>query len=82
MMISDRTVQIAHDGELDDWLPCKDAQDGFLFMVGTVTSDRKQRFANGATMTTSFIRADLSELVEGAVIATLNSVYLLRRRAN
>ena len=33
-------------------------------------------------MTTSLIRADLSELVEGAVVVTLNSRYLLRRRAN
>jgi hypothetical protein len=82
MMNSDRTVQIAHDGELDEWLPFTDAPDGFLFIVGTVTSDRKQRFANGALMTTSFIRADLSELIEGAVIATLNSVYFLHRRAN
>ena len=81
-MISDRIEHPAYDGELDEWLPCKDAEDGFLFIVGTITSDRKQRFADGALMTTSFIRADLSELIEGAVIATLNSLYLLRLRAN
>ena len=33
-------------------------------------------------MTTCLIRADLSELGEGAVVATLNSRYLLRRRAS
>ena len=68
-----------YDAVLQDWiiLPLP-AYLGTHLLVGIVTNDRKNRFADGRCIHTSAIVTPLEEIVEGAVAETLNTRYLLR----
>ena len=68
------------DGTLDQWSPCIVPRHGWMFVVGTITGDRKGRFGDGTLMATSLIEAPLESLDEGLVVATMNSRYLLGQR--
>jgi hypothetical protein len=46
-----------------------------------VTGDRKLRFEDDTMMSTSMLMTPASEIGEGMVVTTLNSRYLLARRA-
>lgn len=67
-----------YDAVLQDWiiLPLA-AYPGTHLLVGIVTNDRKNRFANGRCIHTSAVVTPLEEIVEGAVAETLNTRYLL-----
>lgn len=67
-----------HDAVLHDWiiLPLPDYP-GMHLLVGIVTKDRKKRFADGRSIHTSAIVTPLEQVVEGAVVDTLNTRYLL-----
>lgn len=67
-----------YDGVLHDWiiLPLPDYP-GTQLLVGVVTNDRKNRFADGRCIHTSAIVTPLEQVVEGAVVDTLNTRYLL-----
>lgn len=67
-----------YDAVLHDWiiLPLPDYP-GTHLLVGIVTDDRKNRFADGRCIHTSAIVTPLEEIVEGGVAETLNTRYLL-----
>ncbi|SFP09266.1 hypothetical protein [Qipengyuania nanhaisediminis] len=67
-----------YDAVLHDWiiLPLPDYP-GTPLLVGIVSSDRKNRFADGRCIHTSAIVTPLDEIVEGAVAEALNTRYLL-----
>ena len=67
-----------YDAVLQDWiiLPLP-AYPGTHLLVGIVTNDRKNRFADGRCIHTSAIVTPLEQIVEGAVAETLNTRYLL-----
>lgn len=67
-----------YDAVLQDWiiLPLP-AYPGTHIIVGIVTNDRKNRFTDGRCIHTSAIVTPLEEIVEGAVVETLNTRYLL-----
>ena len=67
-----------YDALLHDWiiLPLPDYP-GTHLLVGIVTNDHKNRFADGRCIHTSAIFTPLEEIVEGAVAETLNTRYLL-----
>ena len=67
-----------YDAVLHDWiiLPLPDYP-GTHLMVGIVTNDRKNRFADGRCIHTSAIVTPLEEIAEGAIAKTLNTRYLL-----
>ncbi|MBX7531592.1 hypothetical protein K3165_01490 [Qipengyuania sp. 1XM1-15A] len=67
-----------YDAVLHDWiiLPLPDYP-GTHLLVGIVSSDRKNRFADGRCIHTSAFVTPLDEIVEGAVAETLNTRYLL-----
>lgn len=67
-----------YDAVLQDWiiLPLP-AYPGTHLLVGIVTNDRNNRFADARCIHTSAIVTPLEEVVEGAVAETLNIRYLL-----
>ena len=67
-----------YDAVLQHWiiLPLP-AYSGTHLLVGIVTNDRKNRFADGRCIHTSAIVTPLEEIVEGSVAQTLNTRYLL-----
>jgi hypothetical protein len=67
-----------YDAVLDNWiiLPLPDYP-WIHLIVGIVTNDRKNRFADGRCIHTSAIVTPLEEIVEGSVAETLNTRYLL-----
>ena len=67
-----------YDAVLQDWiiLPLP-AYPGTHLLVGIVTNDRKNRFTDGRCIHTSAVVTPLEEVVEGAVVETLNTRYLL-----
>lgn len=67
-----------YDAVLQDWtiLPLP-AYPGTHLLVGIVTNDRKSRFTDGRCIHTSAVVTPLEEVVEGAVVETLNTRYLL-----
>ena len=67
-----------YDAVLHDWiiLPLPDYR-GTHLLVGIVTNDRKNRFADGSCIHTSAIVTPLEQVIEGAVAETLNTRYLL-----
>ena len=67
-----------YDAVLHDWLilPLPNYP-GTHLLVGIVTNDRKCRFADGRCIHTSAIVTPLEEVVEGTVVETLNTRYLL-----
>lgn len=67
-----------YDAVLQDWiiLPLP-AYPGTHILVGIVTNDRKNRFADGRCIHTSALVTPLEEIIEGAVAETLNTRYLL-----
>lgn len=67
-----------YDAVLHDWiiLPLPEYPATHL-LVGIVTGDRKSRFADGRCIHTSAIVTPLKQVVEGAVVDTLNTRYLL-----
>ena len=67
-----------YDAVLHDWiiLPLPEYPATYL-LVGIVTGDRKSRFADGRCIHTSAIVTPLKQVVEGAVVDTLNTRYLL-----
>ena len=67
-----------YDAVLHDWiiLPLA-AYPGTHLLIGIVTNDRKNRFADGRCIHTSAIVTPLEDIVEGAVAETLNTRYLL-----
>ena len=67
-----------YDAVLHDWiiLPLP-AYPGTHLLIGIVTNDRKNRFADGRCIHTSAIVTPLESIVEGAVAETLNTRYLL-----
>ena len=66
------------DAVLQDWiiLPLP-AYPGTHLLVGIVTNDRKNRFADERCIHTSAIVSPLEELVEGSIVKTRNTQYLL-----
>ena len=83
MRTSDSTLASAasrrrYDAVLHDWiiLPLPDYTRTFL-LVGIVTNDRKNRFADGRCIHTSALVTPLEEIVEGSIVETLNTRYLL-----
>jgi len=75
--MADATID-AH-AMLDDWVLFT-LLDGGRFVVGIVSCDRKGRFQDGACMGTSLLRTPMEGIVEGAIVETENSRYLLGRR--
>lgn len=69
-----------HDAILDDWSLCV-ARGTLYFMVGRARADSKHRFADGELMTISLLRRPRADVVEGAVVETLNTRYLLGKAA-
>ena len=69
-----------HDAILDDWSLCV-ARGTLFFIVGRARGDSKLRFADGELMTTSLLRTPREDVVEGAVVQTLNTRYLLAKPA-
>lgn len=67
-----------YDAVLHDWiiLPLPAYPDTHL-LVGIVTDDRKNRFADGRCIHTSAIVTPLKQIVEGSIVETLNTRYLL-----
>lgn len=67
-----------YDAVLQDWiiLPLP-AYPSTHLLVGIVTNDRKNRFTDGRCIHTSAVVTPLEEIVEGAVVETLNTRYLL-----
>lgn len=67
-----------YDAVLHDWivLPLPDYP-GTHLLFGIVTNDRKNRFDDGRCIHTSAIVTLLEQVVEGAVVDTLNTRYLL-----
>ena len=67
-----------YDAVLQDWiiLPLP-AYPGTHLLVGIVTNDRTNRFADGRCIHTSAIVTPLEEILEGAVAETLHTRYLL-----
>lgn len=67
-----------YDAVLQDWiiLPLP-AYLGTHLLVGIITNDRKNRFADGRCIHTSAVVTPLEEIVEGAIVETLNTRYLL-----
>ena len=67
-----------YDAVLQDWiiLPLP-AYPGTHLLVGIVTNDRKNRFADGRCIHTSAIVSPLEEIVEGSIVKTRNTHYLL-----
>ena len=67
-----------YDAVLQDWiiLPLH-AYPGTHLLVGIVTNDRKNRFADGRCIHTSAIVSPLEEIVEGSIVKTRNTHYLL-----
>lgn len=68
-----------YDAVLHDWiiLPLPDYPPRPHLLVGIVTDDRKNRFADGRCIHTSAIVTPIKEILEGAVVETLNTRYLL-----
>lgn len=73
-------LRVDADAMLDDWVKCT-VVGGAQFVVGTVSGDAKGRFRDGTTMSTSALVTDDEGIVEGAVVETLNSRYLLGQEA-
>lgn len=74
----------AFDAVLHDWYVL-DYQRGHydtFVLVGTVTGDRKGRFADGRLIRTSFLLTPVSEIDEGQIVQSLNTRYLLASRAD
>lgn len=71
------SVQL-YDAVLRDWiiLPLPDYP-GTHLIVGIVTNDRKNRFTDGGCIHTSAVVTPLEEIVEGSIVETLNTRYLL-----
>ena len=67
-----------YDAVLQDWiiLPLP-AYPGTHLLIGIVTNDRKNRFADGRCIHTSALVTPLEEIIEGAVAETLNTRYPL-----
>ena len=71
-----------YDAVLQDWiiLPLP-AYPGTHLLIGIVTNDRKSRFADGRCIHTSALLTQLEDIVEGAVVETLNTRYLLGKES-
>ena len=63
-------------GLLDNWYPF-----GYG-IAGEIYDDKDKRFDDGTTIRTSTVQGDMTNLKEGDVIQTLNSRYLLGKKAN
>lgn len=68
------------DGVIEQWTLAK-GKHGAIVM-GVATSDVKGRFAVGDQMHTSIITTPQEEIVEGAIVQTRNSRYLLGKPAS
>ena len=66
-------------GKLENWVLVEDQ--GVLIVFGSIYGDQKTRFANGVHMFTSNVLTSVSKIKEGNVIQTLNSRYLLGKKA-
>lgn len=71
-----------YDAVLHHWcvVGYRTPSDEVQVIVGMVTEDRKQRFADGRWMMTSILLSPTRDAKEGAVVRTLNSRYLLGER--
>lgn len=67
------------DGVINQWIAVK-GRHGVIIM-GVAVSDAKGRFANGSPMQTSPVSTPVEGIVEGAIIQTMNSRYLLGKPA-
>lgn len=68
-----------YDATLADWIICE-LPDGRRFLAGKVTGDRKERFRDGAYITTSLVISPADRIIDGNVVETFNSRYLLTER--
>lgn len=68
-----------HDAVLTDWVIGHDGAGAIL--LGTILEDRKGRFVDGRPVHTSYLQTGAKGIVEGAVVRTLNTRYLLGRKA-
>jgi hypothetical protein len=67
------------DGVIDEWIAVK-GRHGVIIM-GVAASDAKGRFAKGDPMHTSPVSTPVEEIVQGAIVQTMNSRYLLGKPA-
>jgi hypothetical protein len=66
-------------GKLENWILVEDQ--GLTIVFGYIYGDQKRRFVNGVHMYTSPVHTPVSQIKEGNVIKTLNSQYLLGKKA-
>ena len=69
----------SYDATLSDWIICEVPGER-RFLAGKVTGDSKNRFREGAYITTSLIVSPVEAIADGNIVATLNSRYLLTER--
>jgi len=69
------------DAVLEDWFVITTSRADLCYvqLIGTVWNDRKGRFRNGRMLRTSALLASDVVPATGAVVRTLNSIYLLGR---
>ena len=68
-----------YDATLADWIICE-LSDGGRFLAGKVSRDRKGRFRDGEYIATSLLISAMDTIVDGHVVETMNSRYLLTDR--
>lgn len=73
-------MQSDYDAILSDWIICPLRDSERSFLAGRVQGDRKGRFRDGAYIATSLIMCPVQEIVDGSVVKTENSRYLLADR--
>ena len=69
----------SHDATLSNWIICE-LSDGRRFLAGKVSGDRKERFREGAYITTSLVVSPIECIADEEIIETFNSRYLLTER--
>ncbi|AFO71555.1 hypothetical protein phiCbK_041 [Caulobacter phage phiCbK] len=69
-----------HDACLTNWVLC-DAPGGGLVVIGEIMADKRGRWPDGRLIHTSLLQDKAEAVAPGAVIATLNSRYILGRKA-
>lgn len=67
-----------YDAVLHHWCVAGGASnDDLIVLIGVITDDLKQRFADGRWMMTSMLVSPVDQIGEGTIVRTLNSRYLL-----
>lgn len=69
-----------YDAKLEDWILCLVPRRKKVFLAGRVTGDRNGRFQDGTYITTSLVMSLVDAIIDGNIVQTLNSRYLLADR--